>query len=711
MHSTETTVKKHSAKGKGILNIKRTSFHTFVLLILFLAIFLPSTLFAQHDPYVELRDQAHILATTIAEDLEVFSIQYALMSKGEIILSGNVSNSQYLPPEPYDNDTVYGIGSISKMFSTAAIMQLVDQEILDLDEPITTYLPEFFMQDQRYLEITVRMLLNHSSGLLGSYMMNGITYDDPNTFNRENMLSELRNQPLKADPGAYSVYCNDGFTLIELIIERVSGLSYSEYIRKNIAVPLTMTNTCTPENNPNLEKLARTYHDEKVTPPETFNLIATGGVYSTAENLCQFGHIFMDNPGSDSMQEFLSDQAKQSLRNKEYDLGMWPNQEANMYGFGLGWDSVDLYPFDQYGIQALVKGGDTFLYHGSIIVLPEYDLVFAALLSGGSSIFGLMMGQELLLHILLANGDIETKLPPYEIASYDRVAIPSELYAYEGLYANTSFINKISINTDGTLLSTNLNEKDTTEELFWYTTGGVFINESQNKQLSFFTEENGRTYTHVVRILEIPNVGHTVMTYYEHERLELQKVDPEVQKSWDSRSGSWYYAVNEIPTSQYYHLMLIIRMWLSTHDDLPGFVGSQRIIDQHSAMHDVQIPILNERDNQLTRVIYSHGKEYLVSEGTVYISERDMQNLHPGGIALVGIQHDGYARWFKTDSNHAGKSLTVVLPNNGAFAVYDENECVFFSTVDGNIPVILPDNGKVVFVGTAPGDQFLISVR
>jgi CubicO group peptidase (beta-lactamase class C family) len=429
LYSTDKVSKNAHVKGKEIVNKKQTSFRTFGLLILFLAIFLPSTLFAQQDPYVELRDQAHILATTIVEDLEVFSIQYALMSKGEIILSGNVSNSQYLPPEPYDNDTVYGIGSISKMFSTAAIMQLVDQEIVDLDEPITTYLPEFFMQDQRYLEITVRMLLNHSSGLFGSYLVNGITYNDPNTFNRENMLAELQNQPLKADPGAFSVYCNDGFTLIELIIERVSGLSYSEYIRENIAVPLTLTHTSTPENNPSLEKLAKTYRHGKVTPPETFNIFATGGVYSTAENLCQFGHIFMDSPGSDSMQEFLSDQAKQSLRNKEYALGMWPELDANMLGYGLGWDSVDLYPFDRYGIQALVKGGDTTLYHGSIIVLPEYDLVFAALLSGGASFYGMVMGQELLLQTLLAKGDIETKLPPYEIASYDRVAVPLELYA------------------------------------------------------------------------------------------------------------------------------------------------------------------------------------------------------------------------------------------------------------------------------------------
>jgi hypothetical protein len=70
---------------------------------------------------------------------------------------------------------------------------------------------------------------------------------------------------------------------------------------------------------------------------------------------------------------------------KEYKRGFGPYQEEGLFGFGLGWDSVDAYPYSQYGIQSLIKGGDTFLYHGSMIVLPEYNMAFAALLSSGGS--------------------------------------------------------------------------------------------------------------------------------------------------------------------------------------------------------------------------------------------------------------------------------------------------------------------------------------
>jgi hypothetical protein len=75
---------------------------------------------------------------------------------------------------------------------------------------------------------------------------------------------------------------------------------------------------------------------------------------------------------------------------------LWNNvQEEGLFGHGLGWDSVEAYPYSQYGIQSLIKGGDTILYHGSMIVLPEYNMAFAALLSGGSSLYAHVMGHKI----------------------------------------------------------------------------------------------------------------------------------------------------------------------------------------------------------------------------------------------------------------------------------------------------------------------------
>ena len=109
------------------------------------------------------------------------------------------------------NDTLIGIGSVSKMFVTTAAMQLAEQGKLDIDAPVTDYLPEFSMADSRYKNITVRMLMNHTSGIMGTTAGDFMLFDDRDSQHHNTMLEELQNQRLKADPGDFGAYCNDGF--------------------------------------------------------------------------------------------------------------------------------------------------------------------------------------------------------------------------------------------------------------------------------------------------------------------------------------------------------------------------------------------------------------------------------------------------------------------------------------------------------------------
>ncbi|MCR5228426.1 MAG: beta-lactamase family protein, partial [Eubacterium sp.] len=145
-------------------------------------------------------------------------------------------------------EKIYGIGSVSKVYVTTAVMQLVDQGKVELDAPITEYIPGFTMADERYKDITVRMLMNHTSGIMGSSWTNMMLYEDNDMSNHDNILTSLSTQRLKADPGKYSAYCNDGFTLLELIVEEVSGMSYTEYVDKNISAKIGAEHTGTPEN-------------------------------------------------------------------------------------------------------------------------------------------------------------------------------------------------------------------------------------------------------------------------------------------------------------------------------------------------------------------------------------------------------------------------------------------------------------------------------
>lgn len=671
----------------------------------------PSIAFGENDIYTDVKKSANELAEVLVNDYNVSGVQYALISDGKIVVSGTSGIFHKANVKTLDNKSIFGIGSISKMFPTTAIMLLSDQGKLNLDEPVATYLPEFKMADERYKEITVRMLLNHSSGIMGSLYVNSGMYDYPTTLNHDNFLKELAQQKLKGDPGEFSVYCNDGFTLAELVVEKVSGMSFSEFIKKNITEPLGMTNTKTPQDDFDRNRLARTFINEEETPIENLNMIGAGGVYSTAEDLCRLGQAYMNDPGYAAAVKLLSQEAKTRTMQKEYLRGIGPEQNEGLFGYGLGWDSVDAYPYSQYNIQALIKGGDTGLYHGSMIVLPEYNMAFAAVLSGGSSFCGQVMGQTLLLKTLLAENDITKIIPPGDLQAPVLSSMPLEQTSYAGIYANNAMVMNVSVGTEGKITISALSHKDIPDEIYLYTSEGVFVNEDGSKKLTFVNEANGKTYIQINQIFNLPNLGQTIMTSYEYEKIEPNIIDDVSQKAWDERNGTKYYIVNEIPQSQAYHKLESSHFEITTNKELPGYAVQYKIVDSDTAWQDVQIPLMSGRDLGTLDISNIDGKEYLSNAGSIFISEKDMVNMYAGDNAICTIQENGYARWYTISQNDAGKTMTVNLPENASFAVYDEESCVYYSRVNGNQPVKLPENGKVVYIGEAPGDCFTISTK
>ena len=131
---------------------------------------------------------------------------------------------------------VAAIGSVSKVFCVTAAMQLAEEGKLDLDAPVTEYVKEFRMQDERYKDITVRMLMNHTSGLMGFMCGDNMLYDEVCTDAHDEFLENLSRSRLKSDPGTMTNYCNDALTLLEIVVERVSGESFTDYVENHICI-------------------------------------------------------------------------------------------------------------------------------------------------------------------------------------------------------------------------------------------------------------------------------------------------------------------------------------------------------------------------------------------------------------------------------------------------------------------------------------------
>ena len=232
------------------------------------------------------------------------------------------------------DERIYGIGSVSKVYVTTAVMQLVDQGKVELDKPVTEYIPDFNMADERYKDITVRMLMNHTSGIMGSSWTNMMLYEDNDMSCHDNLLKSLSTQRLKADPGQYAAYCNDGFTLLELIVEEVTGMSYTEYVDKNIAAKIGAEHTGTPVN---------LFQDPMQTDIYINNIqydynycmaLGSGGIESTASEVARFGSTFFTEDNT-----LLSEESKNEMATRWNEDG--DNTDIYTDDNGLGWDYVE----------------------------------------------------------------------------------------------------------------------------------------------------------------------------------------------------------------------------------------------------------------------------------------------------------------------------------------------------------------------------------
>nr|WP_232540544.1 serine hydrolase domain-containing protein [Lysinibacillus fusiformis] len=646
-------------------------------------------------------------AKLLTETYGTTSLQYALIDGGEIVVSGQTGKNDINDKVPLTTNTIYGIGSTSKMMLTASVMKLVDEGKIDLDVPIVNYMPDFTMKDNRYKQITPRMLLNHSAGLLGTSSGSAILYGDNDTYAHDTFLDQLATQNLMAEPGAYSVYSNDGFTLSEILVERVTGMSFTAFIHKYFTEPLKMNHTKTPQDIVNTGEMAGIYSPlyKGQLPHENYNIIASGGIYSTAKDLVKFSQIF-----TGEVKGILSNKSVEAMEQKEYRRGMWPEDSDSSMSYGLGWDSVDLFPFSDYGIKAVTKGGDTLSYHSSLVVLPEYNMAAAVISSGGASITNQFIASELLLSALEEKGIIKERKPEKSFGVPMKADMPKEISKFAGIYGGNNSVTKMKINKAGQMTVSSLTAPSNLVQEYTYTSDGTFVSDDGTEKLKFVVEKNGNTYLWSRSYLSVPGLGQVAFSEYNAEKLKANTLPKEINAAWAKRDGKKYYLVNAKYTSMLY-LNATSILPIHMNKENPGYMSNNKIIGANEAANQLQIPGTAGREPMDIHFSKKNGGEYLTFSGYVFASEELVKPIYSGKQSATIIQADGHAKWFSVPATAKGKVMTVKLPANGAFAVYDQTGiCINHSVVSGKNDVVLPENGRIVFAGEA-GSPFEISLK
>ena len=541
------------------------------------------------------------------------SVQYALWQDGKVVLTGSCGSYSRTENRALPDDILYGIGSVSKIYTTVAVMQLVEAGRVSLDAPVTRYLKDFKMADERYRQITVRMLLNHSSGLMGSHFENAMLFGDADPVAADSLLEQLSTQRLKADPGAYSVYCKDGFPLAELVVEAVTGMEFMDYVRTRILKPAGLENTFAPGDTFDTGRLAKTYRgaDTRALPQDCLNLVGTGGIYATASDLAAFGGALIGT-------KLLRQSSLNAMAAPEYDRGIWPDTDApDALRYGLGWDAVEWLPFSQSGIQALVKGGDTLRYHAGLVVIPEYHMAAAVLSSGGASTYNEMTAAQMLAAALKARGVVlDESLPLLPEAA--PAAMPAELTENAGYYGSTAAQYRVDVTDDGTLTMRVLTMPSVPAQAFTYCDDGTFRDTTGQAALRFVKEANGQLYLYQQAVGLLPGLGMMPTANYAAVKLPENDITPEVQAAWDRYLSTSFLPMGEKYSSQTY-LALADSTAQETAELVPGYVGASRIVDSTSALYELQIPGANGRDGQDIHVYEQSGITWMDVNGALYM--------------------------------------------------------------------------------------------
>lgn len=138
---------------------------------------------------------------------------------------------------PTPDSAIYEIGSVTKQFTAAAILQLRDAGKLSLDDDLTKYLPTYPTQGHR---VTIRRLLNHTSGIKGYTELPEFETLMMRKLPRDSLVALFSSKPFDFSPGEAEIYNNSAFFLLGLIIEKVSGTSYAEYVKTHLFEPTGM---------------------------------------------------------------------------------------------------------------------------------------------------------------------------------------------------------------------------------------------------------------------------------------------------------------------------------------------------------------------------------------------------------------------------------------------------------------------------------------
>jgi serine beta-lactamase-like protein LACTB len=324
-----------------------------------------SPLCAQPAKYAEALKATEAVIERERVDAGIPGLSVAIVEDQTVIWSKGFGHADLARTRPEMPDAVYRVGSVSKLFTDIAVMQLVEEGKLDLDAPVTKYLPNFKPDNPKDFKVTLRHMMSHRAGLVreppaGSYF-------DPQAPDLEKTVASLNGLPLVYEPGTKTKYSNAAIAAVGLAVQNAAKQPFAVAVHDRVLSPLGMSASAFGATDVVKKDLAEaqmwTYHGREFPAP-TFELgeAPAGCMYSTVNDLAKFmSAIFADGKGAKG--RVLRPESLKQMLTPQFEK---PGVKT---GFGLGFMLADF-----EGHLRVGHGGAIYGFSTELAMLPDKKL-------------------------------------------------------------------------------------------------------------------------------------------------------------------------------------------------------------------------------------------------------------------------------------------------------------------------------------------------
>ena len=320
-------------------------------------------------------DALDSLALVQKESYQLPGLAVGIIKDNKVIYAKGFGVRSLSGQQTLTTKSVFHMASVSKPFTATAIMQLVEKGNINLDQPLVTYLPYFTMQDNRYKDLTIRQMLNHTSGIAD---VEDYEWDNPQ-FDVD--AAEKYNRQFHADsldftPSTSYNYSNAAYNILADVIAKVSGLTFEDYVKKYIFEPAGMTNSTfyQPDVPKNLATkphiLGQTFKVEE-SPTYPYNRIhaPSSTLQSNIDDMLKWAQLYL-NKGQINGKRLFNESTYEQLIEPQVSIG---GQDS----ICLSWFSRSLGAYKKYEHN----GGDDG-YKAHLAFLPEKSMAVVVMTNG-----------------------------------------------------------------------------------------------------------------------------------------------------------------------------------------------------------------------------------------------------------------------------------------------------------------------------------------